>query len=229
MALDASDTPLVSQAGPQDRPDAAPTRSSVLLALVRGLVAFGNALLATLNHPSDSPVLHRTFLRFGTLNLDLIVARLLRGIAIAEALEQRLLLAAKRIDQPPSEALAVVPRTPAKKRKRIAPLTPEADDAALLAGLPTAEEIAEQIRRRPIASVFADICRDLGLRADDPIFNELFRFFFPAIGRIYRVLRASSERVTMAFWTELKAFGADTVALVSEYGTGPPVGVSSQA
>ena len=39
--------------------------------------------------------------------------------------------------------------------------------------LPTPAEIADQVRRRPIGAVLADICRDLGITTDHPLWREL--------------------------------------------------------
>jgi hypothetical protein len=42
-----------------------------------------------------------------------------------------------------------------------------------LARLPTPEDIAAQVRRRPIGAVIADICRDLGIMPSNPLWREL--------------------------------------------------------
>jgi len=39
--------------------------------------------------------------------------------------------------------------------------------------MPTAEQIAAEIRHRPVGAVIADICRDLGIMADHPLWREL--------------------------------------------------------
>ena len=50
-----------------------------------------------------------------------------------------------------------------------------------------------------------------------------------AIVKGYKCIFTTTDKQSKEKVDALKAFGADTVALVSEYGTGPPVGVSSQA
>jgi hypothetical protein len=57
-------------------------------------------------------------------------------------------------------------RAPGATREEAAP--PDVEPAyhtedPRLARLPTEEEIAEEVRRRPIGAVIADICRDLGI------------------------------------------------------------------
>ena len=39
--------------------------------------------------------------------------------------------------------------------------------------MPTPEQIAEQVRRRPIGAVIGDICRDLGIMPRHPLWNEI--------------------------------------------------------
>ena len=39
--------------------------------------------------------------------------------------------------------------------------------------LPTPEQIAAEVRRRPIGAVIADICRDLGIMPNHPLWREL--------------------------------------------------------
>ena len=39
--------------------------------------------------------------------------------------------------------------------------------------LPTPEDIAAEVRRRPIGAVIADICRDLGIVPSHPLWREL--------------------------------------------------------
>ena len=39
--------------------------------------------------------------------------------------------------------------------------------------MPTPEQIAAAVRRRPIGAVIADICRDLGILPNHPLWREL--------------------------------------------------------
>ena len=49
--------------------------------------------------------------------------------------------------------------------------------------MPTPEQIAAKIRRRPIGEVIADICRDLGIVPAHPLWAELARAIMREGGR----------------------------------------------
>jgi hypothetical protein len=163
--------------GAQTAPACKPSRAGGLLGLVRKLVSYGTFLAATLrqrglgNHPA---VQGRTF---GTTNVTLILARIVRGLLRAAALEARLQRRAARLDAPPrphalqvrTPSAATEPREP---RRRASPSDTD-DDAALLAHMPTPEQIAAEVRRRPIGEVIADIVRDLGIIPAHPLWREL--------------------------------------------------------
>ena len=136
--------------------------------LLSALICLAQELIHTLPRLPRAEVLTR----FGILDFKLITARLTRGLMLAEALENRVASTAQRIDNPPlPRTRPAKPRTQAARRPRF---SWEKDNAALLAGgLPSAEEIAEQIRRRPIGAVLADICRDLGISPHDHLFGLL--------------------------------------------------------
>ena len=162
-------------------------------------------------------------LRFGTRNLDLIVARILRGIALAQALEQRILRIARRMDAP-REASPSVARKPAVRAKKSVALP--RDDAALPDDLPTAEEIAERVRKQPIASVIEDICLDLGINASDPLFREVMEALGLSDLRIMRVLDNVVDRCSMAFVQEMLANEdmSDLLEEAARLARGPPDG-----
>ena len=63
-------------------------------------------------------------------------------------------------------------RRRAQRAPREAPQEPAETDPRL-AALPTAEQIAAEVRRRPVGAVIADICRDLGIMADHPLWRDL--------------------------------------------------------
>ena len=225
MAADASDTPPVLEAGPQDRP-AAPSRSSRLLTLIRGMIALGHALLATLDRPAGDRRRRDTFMRFGTRNLDSIVARLLRGIAMAQALEQRILRIARRMDAP-REAAPSVARKPRVRATKPAALPRDDDEAASPDDLPTAEEIAERVRKQPIASVIEDICRDLRIDASDPLFREVMEVFGYTCARTMRVLDKVLEQRSPTFIQEMidEEDMSDLLAETARFARGPPGGL----
>ena len=56
-----------------------------------------------------------------------------------------------------------------------------------LARLPTEQEIAAEVRRRPVGAVIVDICRDLGIRPGDcdrPFWDELCHAIIAYGGRL---------------------------------------------
>jgi hypothetical protein len=157
-----------------------PSRSGGLLGLVRRLIDYGSFLAATLRQRGlgNHPAVHGR--QFGTTSVTLILARIARGLLRAAALEARLHRSATRLDAPSrpraprahaawAATEAGEPRAP---RRRASPRHTD-DDDALLAHMPTAEQIAEQIRGRPIGEVIADICRDLGILPAHPLWQEL--------------------------------------------------------
>ena len=94
--------------------------------------------------------------------------------------------------------------------------------------MPTPEQIAAEIRRRPIGEVFADICRDLGIVPAHPLWTELARTIMREGGRyaalIIDILKRPErlpipedwpERLPPYLWTSWQ----HSPALA---GTGPP-------
>jgi hypothetical protein len=174
MSMSASATiPVASPAPDPDRacPDAPPQdafpRVGRLLGVVRRLVAFGTNLLNTLQTGASTQRQALTMLAFGTKDLALIIARIKCGLQRAAGLEVRLNLYVKRgRDLQPSPWRLSTPRArkdaDAAAPQAAAPPPPPVRDE-VLALLPSAEEIAVQVRTRPIGVVIGDICRDLGL------------------------------------------------------------------
>ena len=150
---------------------AEPSRSATLLQIVRILIDIGRQRLAAIRSQPGPEETHAIGRAFGTFNVALIVARILRGLRIAAALEDRVIAAAPSLDTPPRARATLAPTAP---RPRPKPKRPDArDDAALLASVPTDQEIAEMIRRRSIGAVLVDICADLGIGIDHPLWQEL--------------------------------------------------------
>lgn len=131
---------------------------SALLDLVRKLIDYGKDLAETLHQRiAENP--YFPGFTYGTNDLALITARITRGLLRAQALEARLVrLTARPERQQPG------PTTPAPERKppATAPAVrrPPAVDTPP-DNLPTAEQIAAEVRSRPIGAVIADICRIL--------------------------------------------------------------------
>ncbi len=169
----ASPAPDPDWAGPDALPRGTPApdafpRVGRLLWIVRRLVAFGTNLLATLQAGASAERQALAMLSFGTKDLALIIARIKCGLLRAAGLEVRLnrFVRRGRDLQPPPWRMAM------PRKRQVADAAPDgaATEAAappvcaeILARLPSAEEIAEQVRTRPIGVVISDICRDLGL------------------------------------------------------------------
>ena len=63
---------------------------------------------------------------------------------------------------------------PKERNPRAKTPNPRADESvSTLVALPTPEEIAELLRRRPVHAVLIDICSDLGIVTADPMWIEL--------------------------------------------------------
>jgi AcrR family transcriptional regulator len=165
-------------------PDPKPSRASGLLALVRALIDYGRHLATTFRsnpHP------------FGAADIALILARITSGLLRAEALEARIIRNAARLDTPPTP-----PRATSHRQSPPAPAAAARD--ALVPGLdpgiclPTPEQIAAEIRRRPIGAVIADICRDLGIMANHPLWRELSAVIIRYGGNLARLVKDICER-----------------------------------
>jgi hypothetical protein len=184
------------------KPQAVPTRSAHLRNLVQAMIAFANTLVETLATPTrlaEHAVIAR---RFGTANIALITGRIARGLLMALALNRRLIRIARQLDKPTAARAAhhtpatrTQPRAPRHPVQRAPAIDSAADDAALLARLPTAEEIAERIRNRPIGRVIEDICRDLGILPSDLLWQQLELPIIINGGSLVRLFQQVSKRV----------------------------------
>jgi hypothetical protein len=145
------------------------SRAGRLLDLVRKLIDYGKEIAGTLRQRAATGLGFDAF-RFGTRDLALILARITRGLHLAIALEARVLQNAARLDAEPAASPAPSRHKP-RAAQPAARRAPEAD--TILAHLPTPEQIAAEVRRRPIGAVIADICRDLGIMPNHPLWREL--------------------------------------------------------
>ncbi len=159
----------------QDRP-AAPlsTRATRLLGVLHALIAFGKQLADVLQRdPLDAEASFGVIHRFGTLRIKFMLARITRGLLLAEALQAKL---ARRADRPDPVRTPRAPREPSSPRKPRSPRAntpqPNSDDS-LFASLPTAEEIAEQLRTRPVHAVLHEICSNLGIVPSDKLWRDI--------------------------------------------------------
>jgi hypothetical protein len=148
----------------------APSRTGRLLGLVRALIDYGRQLASTLQQRTSATSLSDITRNFGTIDIGEILARITRGLLRAAALEARL-------DQrlPLRHAAPAAVTAPSQRQPRTAPQADPTAGAAepRIVRMPTPAEIAAQVRRRPIGAVLADICRDLGITTDHPLWREL--------------------------------------------------------
>ena len=147
-----------------------PSRFRRVLDVVRKLIDYGKELATTLQRRAASDLAAATR-PFGTSDIGLILARITRGLLLANALEARVVALAARPAPPPRPVRAPAQREPRAPRPASARPTAEADPR--LALLPTPEQIAAEVRRRPVGAVIADICRDLGIIPTHPLWQEL--------------------------------------------------------
>jgi hypothetical protein len=143
---------------------------SRLLGLVRKLIDYGKDLATAVRERglTDRPA--GASAHFGTRDIALILSRIAAALLRAEALEARFLRSAAWPEPKPCPPRAPSQRAPRAARQQAEPAT---QPDPCLARLPTPEQIAAEIRRRPIGAVLIDICRDLGIVADHPLWREL--------------------------------------------------------
>src|SRR4029077_18768899 len=106
------------------------------------------------------------------------------------------------------------PRAP---RPAVAPATAEADPR--LARLPTPAPIAAEGRRRPIGSVIADICRDLGIMPSHPLWRELQLVIIRHGGSLARLVK---DILTNALERPAPPSPAVPLQAPAASGAGPP-------
>ena len=142
------------------------TRTIRLLGIVRSLITFGRELADKLKRDPSPETIRYAAVRFGPLNIALILERIIHGLRLAVALETKLALRANRPEpvRIPSPTL----RKPHSPRPK-APQQKDPDSTAL----PTAEDIAQQLRRRPLHAVLLEICSNLGVLPSDPLWWEV--------------------------------------------------------
>ena len=209
----------MSAAAETPTPTTEPSRSGRLLNLIRKLIDYGKDLAATLRQRTVAEPLFAMGC-FGTTDLALILARIVRGLLLADALEARVLQRAAHLDAGPRRG-----RARSSARAPAAPRASEADPR--LAHLPTAAQIAAEVRRRPIGAVIADICRDLGIVPRHPLWPDVHRAIIRHGGSLARLVTDLIDRSLFpGGWpptaVTAAALRGPTLRFEAPGGTGPP-------
>jgi hypothetical protein len=163
-----------------ETPTTEPSCSGRLLDLVRKLIDYGRGLAATIRQrTATDPYFVKAC--FGTTDLALIFASIVRGLLLASELEARVLRCAAQLDAAPRPV-----------GTRSAARAPAAASAAAtdprLVHLPTPQQIAAAVRRKPIGAVIVDICRDLGITGSHPLWRDVQRAIIKHGGSLFRLV-----------------------------------------
>jgi hypothetical protein len=171
-----------------------------MLSLLRKLIDYGQDLVRSVQQRAAAGTLLTIALRFGTQDAAVILARIARGLLLANALEARLIVRPVRLDARPAPAGPAPVRAPpegAEGTVRRAVKRPALPD------VPTAEEIAAALRHRPAAAVIADICRDLGIVPAHPLWGEVMAVLSEHGGGFVKYFKNVMDR--MCLWLTARA------------------------
>ena len=211
-----------SQDQAADHPDAF-TCTARLLGIVRKLIDYGKELAATLQQRTAATNLAAITRPFGKIDIALILARITQGLHRAAALEARLIDRAQQEEA----GLPTVSASPPRQPRSTPPAARCPSDAdSRIARLPTPEQIAAEVRRRPVGAVIADICREFGIRPNHPLWRELSLAIVMNSGDLNalltdifkRVFTANAERMA----AERTASPAPCPRSAKPSATGPP-------
>jgi hypothetical protein len=178
-----------------------PYRSIRLIYLIRSLVEYGKEFLVTARLRYGTPGFAQFAKPFGITDLRLLIERISHAIRRAAILSD---IVTMRAGLGGGDHVAPARRAPSHRKPRErqpAPAAPPPDRQAGRAApatggsagdLPSAAQIADELRRRPIAEVIAGICRDLCIAPDHPLWQE-FREALAALGVTFTVPQAEHD------------------------------------
>jgi hypothetical protein len=190
---------------PQRDAAAIPGALGRVLSVVRRLIDYGRQLAATARQRAATPGFAVFAKPFGTADLAVILARIANGLRRAAALDATLCRRAARGQNVTPSPVRARPASGPRPARQVAPPdappaprpTAHAEDPRL-ARLPTEQEIAAAVRRRPVGAVIADICRDLGImpgQLDRAFWDELSHAIIAYGGSLAGLLRDQRRRV----------------------------------
>ena len=212
---------------PVSAPAPIPSGTSRVLGLLHKLIDYGKGVARALHQrvtPTSVPAPSKAVARqFGTMNILLILSRIVRGLRLAAALEARL------VHQPVRQEAEPAPvRAPSARTARPAePSAPRAERAASpLPLIPTAEEIAAALRHRSAGAVIVDICLDLGIVPSHPLWHEVMFVVTEFGGNFVTLFKETMHRVCAWFadpsMLDEHGWPAPGSPLAAAYSTGPP-------
>jgi hypothetical protein len=194
---------------------------AALLDLVRKLIDYGKELAGN-RHQRVAENPYFAVFNYATNDLALVMARITRGLLRAAALEERLARLAARPSRKPVHARSTQQRQQRKPRARPAGRL-VTDDASLLTHMPTAEEIAAEVRRRPIGAVIVDICRDLAVLPSHPLWRDIQNAINHHGGSYIRLLKhVIGRNYALAAELVLPTEPHSQLPSPASAGTGPP-------
>ena len=200
-------------APPPTKPRRIPGRIGAVLHVLTILIAHARHIAVTAATRVTTPEFATVAAVLGTYDVPTMRQRMQRGLLRALALQQYLFARAGRgcnlrFAWPPRIELLPHHRPPAKPARfpGPAPRLPRRPDPAVLdqdhpdaSRIPTPEELAAEVRRRPVGRTIAYICMDLGIvpgLCDGAFWNRIdriFRRYGGSLNRLYQVREKREE------------------------------------
>lgn len=196
-----------------------PTRAGRVLTLLRKLIDYGKDLAASLRQRTETTDLAPIIRAFSTRDIARILDRITCGLLRAQALRHKVVQNTARLDADPQPTRpTAAPRDPgAHRQPRDQQLG--SDHAPLI--LPTPQQIAEKVRHQSIGAAIADICRDLGILPNHPLWRELQELIMEHGGNYARLVIETLNRPWRVL-TDNPPTAAPTNPLAAACATGPP-------
>ena len=116
---------------------------------------------------------------------------------MAGALEERLVRHPVPEEKKPTGTSTSAPSQRKPRAARPPAVRRTLDPDPRLAGMPTPEQIASDIRRRPVGAVIADICRDLGIMPGHKLWRELSLAIIDTRGSLTGLTKDVFKRLRM--------------------------------